>query len=44
MGTNRPKDRAQFVSYFGPLLDALRGLVGSARPMEATERIAVCRS
>jgi restriction system protein len=40
MGTNRPKDRAQFVSYFGPLLDALRGLGGSARPMEATERIA----
>lgn len=40
MPAKRPKDRARFVQYFGPLLDALRGLGGSARPMEAVERIA----
>ena len=40
MPAKRPKDRARFVQYFGPLLDALRALGGSARPMEAVERIA----
>lgn len=32
--------RAQFVRYFGPLLDALRRLGGSGTPEEVTERIA----
>ena len=31
---------AQFVRYFAPLLDALRGLGGSGTPEEVTERIA----
>ena len=31
---------AQFVRYFGPLLDALRGLGGSGTPEEVVERIA----
>jgi restriction system protein len=31
---------AQFVRYFGPLLDALRGLGGSGAPDEVVERIA----
>jgi restriction system protein len=31
---------AKFVRYFGPLLDALRGLGGSGTPDEVTERIA----
>ena len=30
----------QFVRYFGPLLDALRGLGGSAKPDEAVDRVA----
>ncbi len=33
-------DGAQFVRYFGPLLDALRDLGGSSTPQEAVERIA----
>ena len=33
-------DGAQFVRYFGPLLDALRGLGGSGTPDEVVERIA----
>ena len=31
---------AQFVQYFGPLLDALRDLGGSGRPSEVVEQIA----
>ena len=31
---------AQFLRYFGPLLDALRGLGGSGTPDEVVERIA----
>ena len=31
---------AKFVEYFGPLLDALRELGGSATPAEATEKVA----
>jgi len=31
---------AQFVRYFGPLLDALRGLGGSAKAEEAVDRVA----
>ena len=31
---------AQFVRYFGPLLDALRALGGSGTPDEVVERIA----
>jgi restriction system protein len=45
--SNRPtkatatdEDGAQFVRYFGPLLDALRTLGDSASPDEATEEIA----
>jgi restriction system protein len=36
----RTKEGAQFVQHFGPLLDALRALGGSATPDEATERVA----
>lgn len=36
----RPAQGAQFVRYFGPLLDALRGLGGSGTPDEVVERIA----
>ena len=39
--TRKKKDEgAQFVRYFGPLLDALRGLGGSGTPDEVVERIA----
>ena len=34
------EEGAQFVRYFGPLLDALRGLGGSAKPDEAVDRVA----
>jgi restriction system protein len=41
MATKEKKDEgAQFVRYFGPLLDALRGLGGSAKPDEAVDRVA----
>jgi len=41
MATKQKKDEgAQFVRYFGPLLDALRGLGGSAKPDEAVDRVA----
>lgn len=40
MPPRRPKEGARFTKYFGPLLDALRDLGGSARPSEAAERIA----
>lgn len=36
----KKKEGAQFIRYFGPLLDALRDLGGSARPAEASERVA----
>ena len=32
---------AQFLRYFGPLLDALRALGGSGTPEEVVERIAI---
>ena len=39
--TLKKKDEgSQFVRYFGPLLDALRGLGGSGTPDEVVERIA----
>lgn len=39
--TRRKKEEgSQFVRYFGPLLDALRGLGGSGSPDEVVERIA----
>jgi restriction system protein len=38
---SKKKEGAQFVRYFGPLLDALRELGGSARPAEASERVAM---
>ena len=41
MATKEKKDEgAQFVRYFGPLLDALRGLGGSAKVDEAVDRVA----
>ena len=36
----KTKEGAQFVRYFGPLLDALRELGGSATPTEASSKIA----
>ena len=35
----REEEGAKFVRYFGPLLDALRGLGGSAKPDEAVDRV-----
>jgi restriction system protein len=40
MATKKKAEGAQFVRYFGPLLDALRGLGGSGTPDEVVERIA----
>lgn len=41
LATKEKKDEgAQFVKYFGPLLDALRGLGGSAKAEEAVDRVA----
>jgi len=41
MATKINRDEgAQFVSYFGPLLDALRSLGGSAKPDEAVDQVA----
>lgn len=40
MSSKRKTEGAQFVRYFGPLLDALRGLGGSGMPSEVVERIA----
>lgn len=40
MSKKKPDEGAQFVKYFGPLLDALRGLGGSGSPDEVVERIA----
>jgi len=39
MGRKR-NNQAEFVQWFGPLLDALRQLGGSAKPREAAEKIA----
>jgi restriction system protein len=36
----RDKEGAKFVRYFGPLLNALRGLGGSAKADEAVDRVA----
>ncbi|MBI3147529.1 MAG: restriction endonuclease [Betaproteobacteria bacterium] len=40
MTRKKNEEGAQFVRYFGPLLDALRGLGGSGTPDEVVERIA----
>lgn len=40
MAKTKKEDGAQFVRYFGPLLDALRGLGGSAKADEAVDRVA----
>ena len=40
MAKNKQDEGAQFVRYFGPLLEALRGLGGSGTPDEVTDRIA----
>jgi len=34
------EEGAKFVRYFGPLLDALRGLGGSVKADEAVDRVA----
>jgi restriction system protein len=36
----KDEEGAKFVRYFGPLLDALRGLGGSAKADEAVDRVA----
>jgi len=38
---SRKAEGAQFLKYFGPLLDALRALGGSGTPDEVVERIAL---
>jgi restriction system protein len=38
--TKRKNSQAEFVKWFGPLLDALRDLGGSAKPREASDKIA----
>lgn len=40
MARESGKSGAQFVQYFGPLLNALRSLGGSSTPQEAVDRIA----
>jgi restriction system protein len=40
MARQKKEVGSQFVRYFGPLLDALRGLGGSGSPEEVVERIA----
>lgn len=40
MARKKPEEGAQFLRYFGPLLDALRSLGGSGTPDEVVERIA----
>lgn len=40
MATKQQTEGAQFVRYFGPLLDALRTLGGSGTPSEVVEQIA----
>lgn len=40
MAKTKKVEGAQFVQYFGPLLDALRGLGGSATVDEAVDRVA----
>jgi restriction system protein len=40
MARKAKEEGSQFVRYFGPLLDALRGLGGSGTPDEVVERIA----
>lgn len=40
MARQRKEEGSQFVRYFGPLLEALRGLGGSGSPDEVVERIA----
>lgn len=40
MGAKRETSGAQFTKYFGPLLDALRALGGSATAEEAVDRVA----
>lgn len=37
---DKKEEGAQFVRYFGPLLDALRSLGGSAKPDEAVDQVA----
>jgi restriction system protein len=40
MSSDKKDEGAQFVRYFGPLLEALRGLGGSAKADEAVDRVA----
>lgn len=43
MGTKR-KSQSEFVKWFGPLIEALKQLGGSAKPREAADKIAEKRS
>ena len=40
VAAERREEGTQFVRYFGPLLDALRAIGGSATPDEAIDRVA----
>lgn len=40
MAMDRNQPGPNFVRYFGPLLDALREIGGSAKPDEAVDRVA----
>ena len=40
MAKEKDEEGAKFVRYFGPLLDALRALGGSAKADEAVDRVA----
>lgn len=40
MAKERSEPGPNFVRYFGPLLDALREIGGSAKPDEAVDRVA----
>ena len=38
--TKRKNSQAEFVRWFGPLLEALKQLGGSAKPREAADKMA----
>ena len=40
MAKEKKDESIQFVRFFGPLLDALRSIGGSAKPDEAIDRVA----
>ena len=40
MTKDKKEEGTQFVRFFGPLLDALKAIGGSAKPDEAIDRVA----